>query len=210
MVRYLYYVIASQLLFNNVAIADDGDSSNNSFFTLPVVAAIICYFRRKEPIGGWLLFYFFTVFNGAFQSIPTVIYGFSGGWFPSSFDSTKDYLIFIFTAIPTNICILIEIVLCVLLMVQSTRSLKYVKLLKVVLLIDLVVSAISLPIEITGNNNSEALVSFMHLLLSSIWFLYFKKSLRVKMIFDGNSWDYGKFISVKNTINQPIATSCED
>lgn len=196
------FIISAFLLVTTAvnAFADDGDGGNNSFFSLPVVAAIICYFRRKEPMGGWLLFYMFTVCYGAFSSIPNIIIqGVGGGWLPSNYDNKIDFYFNMFTSVPTNLCIVLEIVLCILLMAQGTRNIKYVSILKNVLFTDVIISAVSLPLQIISENYIGAVISFAHVLLSSIWFFYFKKSGRVKMVFEDNNWDYNEFILIKKT-----------
>ena len=208
--KFIRYIIPSLLLCNSVAFADDGNSGNNSFFSLPVVAAIICYFRRKEAIGGWLLFYFFQLYYGAFNSLPVFIQGIGGGWFPTSFNSSSDYLMFLLIILPTNLCILSEVVISILLMQHQTRDKKYVKILLIVFAVDFLTSIISLPIDISNTDYVASFISFLHVLLSALWFFYFRTSNRVKLVFVDKKWDFNIFISLKSQkFQEPISEGAE-
>ena len=152
---------------------------------------LICFLRRKHPIGGWLLYYFIGLYCGFVIYLATTIPILPNDS-PVPWDTRVHYLFFLVTTVPADALLLIQVCLSFFLLSGKRRSWSHVETLKTVLLLDVIFSLLSLPIEIDLWPTSAVFGGYTAI-VSMIWFFYFKRSVRVEYVFKDKRWNWELF-----------------
>jgi hypothetical protein len=147
---------------------------------------IICSRRKQHSIGGWLLFYFWQIFSGAVISVALVAGLAYKSYMPESFDKLSDYGLFLLSAAPSVVLLLVQAAICVLLL--YTRSWEVLKLLRVVAAIDVVFEWLGVLIDASRFPDDLAL-SLYSAIPMTIWLVYLFSSERVKRVFKYDNWE---------------------
>ncbi|GBE06009.1 hypothetical protein BMS3Abin10_01651 [bacterium BMS3Abin10] len=156
---------------------------------------LICFWKRKNPIGGWLLYYFITLFVGFFISIAlTLAPDNLSNFNPMLWDDKIMYFFFIVTTVPSDALLLAQIVLTYYLLSSVRRDWKHILILRNILLAEIILSLVSIPIDMNyWPDTGSAFFSGYALVVSSIWYFYFKKSVRVEYVFKHKNWNWDTF-----------------
>ncbi len=150
------------------------------------LAFLIIYLTRKRAIGGWLLYYYFTLFGNLFFLI--ILSGVSFGNFqPSGWDDKALYGLFIISIISVYLLKVIEALIACLLLVKRYRFQKYVNYLRYSLIAQALVYGLTLFIDY-NYFPSNVPTSIMGGFLAIVWYFYFSTSYRVFYIFSQSDW----------------------
>ena len=167
---------------------------------------LLCYFMRKRPIGGWLLYYFICLYVwlivNTLLSIPSL-----PDYNPIQWGNKLHYFLFILATIPFYIFLLIQVFLSFYLLPTNRRDWKHIKVLKTTLFLSFVFSLLSVPIGINLWPDSVFLDVYSAV-LSLLWFLYFKRSSRVKIVFKDKNWNWDALYPKKYSWWKLLLKSC--
>ena len=180
--------------------ADSAKSTSSPAGGLGLLAWIACYYTRKKDIGGWLLYYFITLYIGILFQLANHPEG--SQFIPQSWDSMFHYLPFILTTVPVYFLTAAQFILSLLMWSSLRRKWKHIELLQRVLILQFGFSLLS--IAVAWSLWPQAIVyEVIHAPYSAVWFIYFTKSLRVELVFrPDRSWDWDelhrkKYIATK-------------
>jgi len=186
MICYLIFLFI--IIPINLFAAESTNSSVSAFGGGAFWIGLLCFIRRKKPIGGWLLYYFIGLYAGLIISIIMFIPLFPD-YNPAQWDNKLHYFLFILTTVPGQIFIIFQAYLSFFLISKNRRDWKHIEALKTVLLIDFIISILSIIIDYNFWPDNVFL-SVYSAALSLIWFLYFKQSVRVQYVFKDKNWNW--------------------
>jgi len=188
------------LLYPEISLAAD---SSKSAFPSSAGAAFwitfaIVYFSRKRAIGGWLFYYYFKLYIGAFISLIFLIMNISK--FELSAWSSNYYLLamYFLSTYPFYIIEVFEIIFASKLLNYGNRELVHVNKLRTVLKIMIAVTILQLAIDLFYFPESSVFSTFA-VTSAIIWYVYFKVSRRVDWVLIRNKWNYDDFQLFKKT-----------
>jgi hypothetical protein len=178
-------------------------SSNNYTPGFPgggIIAWIVCYKSRRSPIGGWLMLYYWQLYGGILLTVITFMAAFQS-YVPESFADAGLYHLFLLSALPILLIFAVQVVVSTMLL--SVRSWGLLKLLRWVLLAQLVACSVAVAIDVTKFPDA-LFFDIWDAVGPAIWSLYLLRSERVKHVFRTCDWDeaVGKFYPLA-----PSATS---
>lgn len=160
-----------------------------------LIAILIVYFTRKRAIGGWLLYYYISLYFGSL--IETVFtFWMVDNFNPNLWEDETLYLFFLLSTIPSYIFSLLQLIFATKLLFKSKRNTKNVNQLRYILLFSAMVGIINLIID--KYCFPDAMVQdSLALIFAAIWTLYFFTSYRVKYVLAEwpEKWDYQTFQS---------------
>jgi S1-C subfamily serine protease len=167
-----------------------------------IVVGIICYLARKQPIGGWLLYYYISLYSGlalSFVLLAATIQNYS----PERWQSTELYALAIeSTALPQLALILQAVIATILL---KRREWKWLKLLRAVLIGSVICTGITIVFGFVFFSPDQTVFDWFALIWLVIWLGYFFTSQRVKRVFLSKDW--GRDVSPLSTGRAPVATA---
>lgn len=168
--------------------ATSSDSSRNPFGGIMLIAWIIVYLSRRRAIGGWLLYFFIQLYASQIFSlilVPSTISNLN----PSIWQNSILYVFFCLSTIPVLLVQAFETIAGTLLL--TYRDEKNVRLLRKALVALALTSGASLGIDIAYfQEGASIFFDVLTLLFSIIWFFYFTKSQRVRLVFFEKNWTY--------------------
>jgi hypothetical protein len=145
------------------------------------VVLIICFFTRKYPIGGWLMFYFISmtlsILIWTAITIPSLPFLNVSQW-----TDRGRYLIFLFTALPNDLFFLAQFTVSMMLISRRFRDGRYVDILRIILLSQVVFTLITFPVHMIYIRES-AYLDLLGMVAPSVWLLYFTFSRRVRSVY---------------------------
>ncbi len=166
-----------------------------------VVVGIICYLARKQPIGGWLLYYYISLYSGlalSFVLLAATIQNYS----PERWQSTELYALAIeSTALPQLALILQAVIATILL---KRREWKWLKLLRAVLIGSVICTGITIVFDSVFFSPDQTVFDWFALIWLVIWLGYFFTSQRVKRVFFSKDW--GANASPTSLNRAPVST----
>lgn len=203
-VRFLHILLLSLIIqaIPEIVFAQEQKKPTNTSYAGcgALILFLICYSKRKKPIGGWLLYFFIQFYLGAFFTTIFSIIGLTT-YVPSQWESMSLYAIFLFTTIGSVIIAIMEVGLIAIKMVpEKYREWKAVKLLRILLSIDLLLSIISL---LTSSNFSENVLVIYGMIFPIIAILYFSFSKRVKALYLSKDIDAWLNPKASTTVTDP-------
>ena len=179
-VSLIIQVIFWLLFLTSLAFARSQSSLGLSGLPAPIIIiALICYVARKRAIGGWLLFYYITLY---IRTLYILLAAIETPWRDFSFSLDK---ISILLAFLTWIA---EAFIASFLLAKRFRNPSTVKLLLVVFGFAIGLALLALPIH--PEEKRVQILAFL-LGLPLIWFTYFIVSDRVEYVLrenKGESW----------------------
>lgn len=119
---------------------------------------------------------------------------------PSDWPDKTLYLLYFISTIPSNVILIIEVVLATRLLVKKKRTLSNVNILRYVLIAAAVFNLMGVVID-AKYFEDNIILSVWGLVTSIIWCMYFYFSKRVLWVFVENRWDYEVFTGKKSTEN---------
>jgi len=155
------------------------------------VGLAIAYLARRRAIGGWLLYYYMQLY-GSFLVNLIFLNGVIANLNPSRWDSSLRYVLFLLSTAPVLLAQVSEVAAGTLLLFSRNQG--NLKLLRATLLALTVTSGAALVIDVAYF--SESVTLFFDALtfgFACIWFVYFWKSRRVRVVFVERAWDYAVF-----------------
>ncbi len=187
------------LFFSNYVYAQSqvSDSSPSAVPAGALLVALICYWRSKRAIGGWLLYYYISLYLGSLFGFIITIAFISNlnpqGW------NVLPYILYLTSIIPGLIATIVEVIVASLLLKKSYRKKSNVKLLRYIFIIEIIANTISLGID-SIYWKASIVFDVLALVWSVVWYNYFTYSLRVSFVLEDNKWNYANFKSAKKAI----------
>jgi hypothetical protein len=162
-----------------------------------LVAWFVCSRQKRSPIGGWLLFYFWQLYGGLLLTLIFFAINIAS-YVPENFQDKNQFYFYIAAAVPTIVLIFIQGALASLLL--SVRTWDMLKLLRWVLLANLVAQAAGLIIDV-GHFPANIAFRFPGVVAESLWLAYLFRSRRVRHVFLTHDWN-----AAVDTIYPPAPT----
>jgi hypothetical protein len=168
-----------------VLLADSSSSAYTPSFPGGIVAWIVCYSRRKQAIGGFLMFYYWSLYAGILVTL--LLFGVNlQSYVPESFEDEKLYHLFLVSVVPLLIVYFLQLVVASLML--RVRSLDMLRLLRGLLLAELACALIGVAIDLAHFQDNVPLDAYT-IVCSLIWVAYFFISKRVTHVFGLNDWE---------------------
>jgi hypothetical protein len=169
-----------------VILADSNSSTYTpSFPGGGIIAWLICYSQRKKPIGGFLMFYYWSLYAGIFVSL--LLFGANlQSYVPESFEDEKLYHSFLLSVVPLLIVYFMQVIVASLML--RVRSWGMLKLLRGLLLAELACALIEVAIHMVHFEDNLPLDAYT-VVCTMIWVTYFFISKRVSHVFELNDWE---------------------
>ena len=150
-----------------------------------IIAWIVCNGRKRSPIGGWLMFYYWQLFGGLLLS--AVFFASTiQSYVPENFDSGTRFALFLASAAPGLILLLIQASVATLLL--SVRTWNMLRLLRWTLLAQTVAAGIALILDAAYFPENQVF-SILQIFQEGLWLAYFFRSTRVRHVFNLQDWD---------------------
>jgi hypothetical protein len=164
-----------------------GSSNSNYTPGVPggIIAWIVCYKSRRSPIGGWLMFYYWQLYGGILLTMIFFVAAFQS-YVPESFDDAGLYHLFLLSVLPVLLLYAIQIVVSTMLL--SVRSWDLLKLLRWVLLAQLVACSIAGVID-AQKFPDNLFFDVWDAIGPAVWSLYLFRSKRAMHVFRTCDWD---------------------
>jgi hypothetical protein len=192
--------LATLLVFEASAFGDVGaQTKTNPGPPAAIVVAIICYLARKEPIGGWLLYYYISLYAGVGLSL-LLLAATLQNYSPARWQSTELYALAIASSALDQLILIIQAVVATILL--KCREWKWLKLLRTILIGSLIWSAISIALDSAFFSGGNAVLDCFRLVWLAIWLAYFFSSKRVKRVFLSKDW--GVDLSPRSIERAPV------
>lgn len=153
----------------------------------------IAFWSRRRPTGGWLFFYYFTLYTGCILSLAVTDFELLS---PSGWGDPAFYALYVLGIGPTLLTFILEIIFSTRLLFKSQRNRRNVNALRYVLAASIgtaiwegVVNYYFFPDLDNLRFDIAAVISF------SIWCRYFFVSRRVAYVFSNwqGEWSYESF-----------------
>ena len=152
------------------------------------IAFGIAYLSRRRPIGGWLLYFYVQLYLSLFISLIVVSQVVSN-LDPRQWSNSFLYVMFFLSTFPMLATEFLEIFAATKLLFR--RNEQNVKFLRKILIALAITSAMALVIDVKYFQEVLSPVfDSITLVFAIIWFLYFSKARRVKMVFINRTWVY--------------------
>jgi len=159
--------------------------TSNPAQSLWIVTAIICYARRKKPIGGWLLYFFWSIFGGGLITAIFVAAGIKN-YLPASWSDGFSYSLFLLSAVP-SIVIQAGLVAAAVALLRS-RDWRWAIRIRWMLAADIFVGIVAALIH-SKFFHSSLFLDVYGLIFPSIFLPYMLWSKRVRRVFQSKDWD---------------------
>lgn len=149
-----------------------------------LIAWWICARNKRNPIGGWLMYFYWSLYGGFLISLLLLAVNVNS-YIPEYSGNTRNYLLFLLSAGPTVVLMFIQVIVGTFLL--SARTPEVLRLLRWTLGVSAAAAAIGIAIDVFYNPEN---IGFGALALISdfCWFLYFLRSTRVKHVFELQDW----------------------
>src|SRR5438874_50039 len=138
-----------------------------------VAIAIICYTARKQPIGGWLLYYYITLYVGLAVSL-LLLAATLQNYSPARWQSTGLYALAIASTTLQQLILITQTVVATILL--KRREWKWLKVLRAILIGGVIWSAISIGVDSAFFSEGYAALDCVILIQLVIWLAYFFRS----------------------------------
>lgn len=169
-----------------------------------VIIAIICVLARKQPIGGWLLYYYISLYSGlalSFVVLAASIQNYS----PERWQSTERYALAIETTALPLLALIVQAVVATILL--KRRELKWLNLLRAVLIGSVICTGITIVFASVFFSPDQTVFDWIALVSLTIWLAYFYASKRVKRVFVSKDWNANvNPVSTNPPTAVPVAT----
>ena len=150
-----------------------------------LVVAILCYALRKQPIGGWLLYYYISLYASLAVSLlllATTLQNYS----PARWQSTELYALAITTTALGQLPLLAQAVVATIFL--KRREWEWLKLLRAILIAGVICIGLSIVLDSVFFRGDQTVLDWFALVWTVIWLAYFFVSKRVKRVFLSKDW----------------------
>ncbi len=177
-------VSSDSVLFSTI-LAATGTQSTPALPGGIIIAWIVCNRNKRNSIGGWLLLYYWQVYSGLAISAALIASNIQS-YVPENFESGTRFALFLISALPALILILIEAAVASMLL--SARTWDMLILLRWIILAEIVVTLISVAIDAAYFPDNQ-IFNIWNLTHEVLWLAYFFRSTRVRHVFKLHDWD---------------------
>jgi hypothetical protein len=152
------------------------------------IVGLVCYRRRERPIGGWLLYFFWSVFSGAVMTAIFLAIGIKS-YLPAAWNGQGFlYSLFLTSTLP-SIAVEIYLVVAAIALLR-TRSWQWVSRLRSILTASICAHLIALLIDARffPGESSNLFLDAYGLIFPVIFLPYLFRSQRVQRVFLSKDW----------------------
>ncbi|HXJ85250.1 MAG TPA: hypothetical protein VMS18_00395 [Candidatus Binatia bacterium] len=165
-------------------------TSNNQYTpTFPggIVAWIVCNARKKQEYGGWLLFFYWQLYSGIL--LTAIFFTINvQSYIPENFGGDiQRYYWFLASTVPTLIIFALQVAVATILI--SVRTWDLLRLLRWLVLGQVIAGFVSLTIDTKLFPDNVALNLMLTVIPYCCWLAYFYASKRVRHVFQAHDWD---------------------
>jgi len=184
--RISLIIITLIISFPTMALAEGGSTTSRSSggAAMALIMYLICSRRKEKEIGGWLLYYYIQLYLGLIMMIVITIASINN-YNPASWEDNKLYMLFLFSTIPGILVYFIQTGVAA--MAMKTRDYEWIKKLRAVLIIDIIIVLLATLIDFQFFKDNLA-IDILQLIWPLIWLPYFYKSVRVEKVFVSKDW----------------------
>ena len=153
----------------------------------------IAFWSKRKPLGGWLFFYYFTLYTGLIINLAITDFDLLS---PSGWEAPALYTLYVLSIGPTLLAFILEIIFSTRLLFKSQRSKRRLDVLRYVLAASIVTAIWKGVINYYFFTELDTLQFDIATVISfSIWCRYFFVSRRVAHVFSNSQseWDYESF-----------------
>ncbi len=165
-------------------------AGNNQFtpsFPGGIVGWIVCNARKRQEYGGWLLFFYWQLYSGVILTTVFFCVNFQS-YVPENFTRHPErYYWFVASAVPSLVIFALEVAVATILI--SVRTWDLLRLLRGLILAQVVAAFVSLTIDAKFFPENVPLSLTLMMIPYSCWLAYFYLSKRVKHVFQTHDWD---------------------
>jgi len=167
-----------------------------------VAAVLVPFGARKSKIGGWLMFYFFRLY-GANAAMLLFLPDYLRHLRPSPSEGSWHYALVLLGSVPTLLVTYGEVVVGTMLLFK--RNKRTLRLLKAMLLLLAFFLLVSFAVDrLVIRDGGPAVLNLFSAAIAGLWFAYFTRSRRVRMLFIEKIWDYSKFAGKDFSPTSPL------
>ncbi|MFH0812459.1 MAG: DUF2569 family protein [Pseudomonadota bacterium] len=190
--RMVSVFAAIVLLTPSEVLAANQSPGQQTFGAGLFIAWAIAYLSRRRAIGGWLLYFYIQLYLSTVFSLfflPTTLSNLR----PGQWDRANLYVLYILSTVPVLVTTALEVWAATKLLFR--RSEKNVAFLRKILVALMVVSAAALTIDLAYFKEAVTLYfDIVTLIFSLVWFAYFLKAKRIRLVFIENAWDHSTYV----------------
>lgn len=199
----IFLVLTHAFLYASSCAHAATNGTSNAGYGAFWFAFLIIYLTRKRAIGGWLLYYYFTLFANLFLLI--LIFGISFENFqPSGWDDRALYGLFIISVIPVYFLKGVEALIAFLLLAKRYRLQKFVNYLRYSLITQALVNGLTLLIDYNYFPDNVPM-TVMGGFFAIIWYFYFSTSRRVLFVLSQKDWIWSYEVFQQNNSARKLA-----
>jgi hypothetical protein len=178
----------SPMMRSSLLLAVFAANSNQYTPTFPggIIAWVICNARKRHEYGGWLLFFYWQLYSGILMTLLFFSINFQS-YVPENFQNPATYYLFLGSVLPTLVIFALQVAVGTILI--SVRTWDLLRLLRWLILAQVIAASISTVIDIKYFPDNVALGLFFSLVPETLWLAYFFKSKRVQHVFQLHDWD---------------------
>jgi hypothetical protein len=163
-----------------------GSSYTPSFPLGGIIPALICNARKRKPIGGWLMLFYWQLYSGLL--ITGIFFATNiQSYVPENFDSSTKFRLFLASVVPGLLLFAVKCAVATLLL--SARTWDMLRLLRLVMLGELLADVIGSVIDVAYFPDNVAINLVLTIIPGLIWLAYMFRSKRVQHIFYLQDWD---------------------
>ena len=152
-----------------------------------IVAWIVCARKKRDEIGGWLLYFYWSLYGGVI-GVSLIILSTHDQFVPQYFTPEKHFPALMAVHVPDVLMVFVLAAVATYLLI--VREPGMLKLLRAVLGVSIAVSVVSLVVA-TQTQPDQAGWDFLSATTDTAWLIYFYFSRRVKHVFVTHDWDEG-------------------
>jgi hypothetical protein len=164
-------------------------ASNNQYtpsFPGGIVAWVVCNQRKRNEYGGWLLFFYWQLYSGMVMTAVFFWINFQS-YVPENFDDPSRFHLFLVSSVPSIVLFALQTAVATIMI--SVRTWDLVRLLRGLLVAQVVAACVAVLIDAKYFPDNVALGIMLTLVPESLWMGYFFGSKRVRHVFQTHDWD---------------------
>ncbi len=156
----------------------------------------ICSRRKEQPIGGWLLYFYINLYVGGAVGLALIALSLKN-YVPAAGVSPSLYWLWVIAVAPSQVLLIAQVVIGSILL--KKREWKWVNYLRLAFALDVAFALLAIFID-QAHFEDNLIFDFLVLGVSTIWLLYFWRSVRVRRVFKTRDW---------SVVTQPPREVCQ-
>lgn len=145
----------------------------------------ICDRNKRNPIGGWLQYFYWTLYGGFLFSL-VLLWMNSTSYIPEYSGDSKAYSLFLASVVPGLVLLFIQVIVGTFLL--TVRTAEMLRLFRWIMGLSVAASIIGIVLDNFYNPDNIAF-GVIALISDFCWWIYFIRSVRVKHVFQFDDWD---------------------